>query len=144
MWGMPTVYETSKENAMLKIKTEQVIGVSDWDRLVRNTYGRKYSFQQQDGCMARQRYRLTIPCDEADDFENDDIPEEVNGAERGVSFAEWLARDPEQDFKEGETRGHQLDLFWHRNFYPDISMVANDLHARGLIPAGTYVIDIDW
>ena len=37
-----------------------------------------------------------------------------------------------------------IDLWWKRNFYPDIEMVANDLHAKGLLEAGEYAIDIDW
>ena len=37
-----------------------------------------------------------------------------------------------------------LQLFWERNFYPDVQMIANNLHAKGLIEAGDYVIDIDW
>lgn len=40
---------------MLRTRTEQVIDVSDWDQLVMDTYGRHYSFQQQDGCKERQR-----------------------------------------------------------------------------------------
>lgn len=130
---------------MIKTKTEQVIDLQDWDDLVVETYGRPYSFQQQDGCKERQRVRITIP-DQAYDFENDSIPEEVNGNEMGVSFAAWLARDPEQklDTEDEWDRENGLDLFWERNFYPDVQMIANDLHAKGLIPAGEYVIDIDW
>ena len=129
----------------LKFKTKQVIDVGDWDTLVESTYGRPYNFQQQDGCKDRGTFDITIP-DDACDFENDAIPEEVNGEEMGVSFAAWLARDPEQklDTKDEWDRNHGLNLFWERNFYPDVQMVANDLHAKGLIPSGEYVIDIDW
>ena len=35
-------------------------------------------------------------------------------------------------------------MFWERNFYPHVEMVMNDLHAKGLVEAGEYVIDIDW
>jgi len=123
-------------------RTEQVIGVGDWDSLVETTYGRPYSFQQQDGCKERQRVTLTIP-DGADDYENDTVPEEINGEEMGVSFDAWLARDPKEWNGDPEDKRF-LDLFWGRNFYPDVQMVANSLYRMELIEAGTYTIDIDW
>lgn len=87
-----------------------------------------------------------MPDPHPSDYENDTIPEKVNGSEMGVSFAAWLARDPKQPLKTADKwdQGHGLELFWERNFYPDVSMVANDLHARGLLPAGKYTIIIDW
>lgn len=130
---------------MIKIQNVQVISVQDWDNLVEKTYGKPYSFQQQDGCKDRGNFRITIPA-RAEDFENDTIPEEVNGEDMGVSFAAWLARDPNQKLnaKDKWDRDYGLDLFWTRNFYPDVQMIANDLHAKGLIPAGDYIIEIDW
>jgi hypothetical protein len=127
---------------MLKVRSEQVIDVSHWDELVVKTYKRPYRFQQQDGCKERQRVRITIP-DEEYDFENDTVPEVVNGEEMGVSFEAWLERDPKQLLPEDKNTW-SLGLFWERNFYPDVQMIANDLHAKGLIEAGNYVIDIDW
>lgn len=126
----------------MKIRNEKVIDVGDWDKLVETTYGRMYNFQQQDGCKERQRVRLTIP-DEFYDYENDTVEETVNGPEEGVSFAAWLARDPQQGLP-GREDTWGLELWWHRNFYPDVQMIANDLYAKGLIEAGDYVIDIDW
>lgn len=130
---------------MLKYELKQVVSVQDWDALVESTYGRPYSFQQQDGCKARQTVDIIIP-EEAYDYENDTIPEEVNGEDMGVSFAAWLARDPAQklDTEDDWDRERGLSLFWGRNFYPDVQMVANDLHAKGLIEAGEYSIVIDW
>lgn len=118
--------------------------MQDFDELVRETYGRPYQFQQQEGCRSRGSFRFSVP-DEACDYENDTIPEVVNGEERGASFAAWLARDPEQKLP-GQREGDDFitDLWWSRNFYPEFQMVANDLHARGLLPAGEYTIDIDW
>lgn len=127
---------------MLKARSEQVIDVGDWDALVIETYQRPYNFQQQDGCKERQRVRITIP-DHDYDYENDTIPEEVNGEEMGVSFKAWFERDPSQPIP-CEKYAYQSKLFWERNFYPDVQMIANDLHAKGLIEAGDYVIDIDW
>lgn len=129
----------------MKIQTKQIIDVSDFDDLVEKTYGRTYNFQQQDGCKDRGTHYITVP-DVAYDFENSTVPEKVNGAEMGVSFAAWLARDPKQklDTEDEWERNNGLDLFWSRNFYPDVQMVANDLHTKGLFPAGEYIIEIDW
>ncbi len=71
---------------------------------------------------------------------NDAIPEIVNGEERGVKLAAWLARDPKQPLANGDIdRAEQwvIELWWHRNFYPDLQVLANDLHAKGLLPAAT-------
>ena len=70
-----------------------------------------------------------------DDYENDTVPEEVNHDDMGVSFKAWLARDPAQqlDTKDDWERRHGLRLWWERNFYPEVGMVANDLHEKGLI-----------
>jgi hypothetical protein len=129
------------------IRTEKVIDVADWDALVQKTYGRYYEFQQQDGCKERQRVRITVPDEEAEgfDFQNDTVPEKVNHKEQGVSFKAWLARDPKQLLTgEGDGDIPSLRLWWSRNFYPCVEMVANDLHAKGLLEAGEYSIDIDW
>ena len=123
---------------------QKVIMVSDWDSLVMETYGRPYSFQQQDGCKDRQRVRITVP-DDPDDYENDSVPEIVNGEDMGVSFKAWLERDPKTKIPNPHSFSYDgTDLFWLRNFYPEVQMVANDLYEKGLIEAGDYVIDIDW
>ena len=80
---------------MIKVQNKKMISVSDWDDLVVKTYGRPYSFQQQDGCQARGTFHLSVP-DSDEDYENDTVPEEVNGDEMGVSFAAWLAARPIQ------------------------------------------------
>lgn len=128
--------------SIVKTRTEQVIDVSDWDQLVIDTYSKPYSFQQQDGCRERQRVTITIP-DEPYDYEDESVPEEINGEEMGVSFAAWLARDPKEWNGPKEDKRF-IDLFWHRNFYPDVQMIANSLYRMELIEAGTYTIDIDW
>ena len=127
---------------MIKTRSETVIDVGDWDYLVQETYGRTYNFQQQDDCKERQRVKLTVP-DEPEDYENDTVPEIVNHSEMGVSFKAWLERDPTQQIP-GQKQGYELDLWWSRNFYPHVQMVANDLCVLGLIEPGNYIIDIDW
>ena len=128
---------------MLKYETQRVVQLQDWDKLVKDTYGRPYSFQQQEGCKSRGTYNITIPSEYTNDDEmNDSIPEEINGDEMGVKFDVWLARDPKAPVN-GKS-GSDIELFWARNFYPDVETVANDLYEKGLIEAGEYTIDIDW
>jgi hypothetical protein len=150
---------------MLKVKTKKVIDVSDWDRLVEETYGKPYSFQQQDGCKDRQHVAITVPESCPEDYENDNIPEVINGNEMGVSFKAWLERNSnsplsctekeardcnyywgktDEDLKTWqEDKGH-INMFYERNFYPSVDMIINDLHDKGLLEAGEYEIDIDW
>ena len=127
----------------MKTKNVKMIEERDWNELVEKTYGRTYDFQQQDGCKERGVFNLTVPSEETNDFENDEVPEVVNHGEMGVSFAAWLARDPKKPLPD-ELEDWELNLWWKRNFYPSIEMVANDLHKRGLLESGEYVINIDW
>lgn len=118
---------------MIKFTNKQVIDVQDWDQLVVDTYGKPYSFQQQDGCKERQTVDFSVP-DEPYHYSNDTLPYVINGEQMGVSFEAWKATDSNE----------YRSIFWARNFYPDFQTVANDLHAKGLLPAGDYTIDIDW
>ncbi|KKK78527.1 hypothetical protein LCGC14_2842670 [marine sediment metagenome] len=129
---------------MLEIRNVKMIDVSDWSKLVSETYARPYNFQQQDGCKSRGMFNITIPSDCSEDKDMpDSVPEEINGEEMGVNFKAWLKRDP-KEWKGANRDERSFDLYWDRNFYPTIHMVANDLHKKGLIDAGDYVIDIDW
>ena len=128
---------------MIKIRTVQIIDLQDWDKLVTETYKRPYSFQQQDGCKSRGMEELNVPSLFGDDFENDTVPEIVNDPEMGVSFAAWLARDPSKLLESDDSKS-SLRRWWDRNFYPHIDAVADDLHSKGLLPAGKYLINIDW
>ena len=131
-----------------------LISVQEFDELVRHTYKKPYSFQQQDGCKDRGLFKFTAPDEEWFDFPRDTNPMLVNGDEEGVSFKAWLMGDPtasvfQNDWgKSNEPvstyRPHSIQLVWYRNFYPDVSMLINDLHDKGLIEAGEYGIDIDW
>ncbi len=49
-----------------------------------------------------------------------------------------------KDEPERENSKWELELFWGRNFYPDVSMIIDDLYERGLLEAGDFSIDIDW
>ena len=130
---------------MLKTRKANVIDVGDWDNLVEEVYGRTYSFQQQDDCKERQRVRITVPVTHPEDYDNDTVPEVVNHPDMGVSFKAWLERDPKQKLSNPDDQDEwSLTLWWERNFYPHVDMVINDLHAKGILEAGRYEIDIDW
>lgn len=126
------------------VKKVNMIEVHDWNKLVRETYDRPYDFQQQDGCKSRGIFNISIPDDYTQDDEmHDDIPEVVNGEIMGIKFKKWIDRDPKMPLSNQKFE-LELTLFWERNFYPSIQMVANDLHEKGLIDAGKYIINIDW
>ena len=127
----------------MKIKNEKVIEYFDFDTLVSETYGRPYKFQQQQGCRDRGVWKFTAPELVDDDLWPDSVPEIVNHEKMGVNFAAWLARDPKQPLP-NQDADYQLRLWWERNFYPPFWDVVNDLHAKGLIEAGDYTININW
>jgi hypothetical protein len=129
---------------MIKISTKQFIHCRDWDKLVQETYGRPYCFQQQDGCKDRGIVHITVPVKYPKNYENSKVPEIVNHFKMGVSFKSWLERDPEQLLTGKDDQDEfSLGLWWDRNFYPNIDMVVNDLYAKGLIEKGEYIINID-
>jgi hypothetical protein len=121
------------------VQNVKVIDSGDWDSLVMKTYKKPYCFQQQDGCQERKNVHITIPA-QAYDFEADTLNEQDN-EDMGVSFASWLAKDPNK--MKGKAAQYK-EMFWERNFYPDLQMIANDLYEKGLIKAGDYIISIDW
>lgn len=131
---------------MLKVTKEEIVKEQDWNRLVEETYGKSYNFQQQDGCQERGTYEIEVPCDYAEEEDanmHDSIPEKINGTLMGVKFQTWLDRDPKEWNGDKEDKMF-LDLFWVRSFYPNINILANDLYKRGLIKKGKYTINIDW
>lgn len=134
------------ESCVIKYTNYKIIQVQDFDELVKNTYNRPYSFQQQDGCKDRRLYSITVPCLDPYDFENDTVPEVVNHSEMSVSFKAWLERDPKQELRTSDEwdRKHGLVMWYERNFYPSEEMIINDLHSKGLLEEGSYGINIDW
>jgi hypothetical protein len=128
----------------MKIETIKLISVQEFNELVRNTYGRQYHFQQQDGCKERGKYEIVIPAT-PEDYDRENVPEVVNHSIMGVKFESWLSRDPKQLLTSDNDRTSLcLELWWKRNFYPHVSMVVNDLYSKGLIEAGEYLINVDW
>jgi len=124
------------------MKNVILFDVQEWDALVKSIYGKPYDFQQQDGCKSRGVAYLIVP-DDSRDHKNITIPEIVNGPEMGVSFTAWLARDPQMPLAK-QDYDWQRELWWERNFYPNVQMVANDLCEKGLLAPGEYAINIDW
>lgn len=121
-----------------------MITLQDWDEFVVSVYGKPYMFQQQNGFREKGTYSLTVPDKWAyDNRGTTEIPFEVNGKEMGVSFETWLDTSPEDTAKHFAW-DWENDTFWERNFYPDVRMIANDLHSKGLIEPGKYIIEIDW
>jgi len=128
------------------VKTQDVklVNVSDLDKFVKKTYGRPYSFQQQNGCRNRGVVNVTVPIEGFEDGDNGWTEEEVLAEEgMGVKLKTWLSTDPIDTLKPNEP-DWQNELLWERHFYPDIEAVFTDLHEKGLIESGEYVIDIDW
>lgn len=35
-------------------------------------------------------------------------------------------------------------FWWERNFYPDVSMIVEDLYNKGIIPVKCFGIEVDW
>ncbi len=128
----------------MKIQNKKIIDCLDWNVFVEDIYKRPYNLQQQDGCQPRGTVFFTIP-DKANDFPNESVPEIINGNDMGVSFAAWLARDPSQTLSGDDGKKQWgIDLWWERNFYPNIQMIANDLYSKGLLEAGEYGVLIDY
>lgn len=136
---------------LITITDTTFIDVSDWDAFVQEVYDKPYNFQQQEGCRGRGVYRLDVPSDYGDDYEDSlEIPYEINGDEMGVKFEVW--RDtPLKEIKtnlknamKDEYTNYSLQCFYERNFYPCLGALVNDLHAKGLLPEGEYAIIVDW
>ena len=129
----------------LKFSTVNMVDVHDWNILVQSVYSKPYDFQQQDGCQDRGIKYITIPSEDDDLNVNENIPFKINAEVRGVRFSTWLNTSVEDiNAKNPEEWPGANNLFWERNFYPDLQTVANDLHKKGLIDAGDYIINIDW
>lgn len=130
----------------LKIQTKKIIRSQDWDAHVTKVYGKPYCFQQTGGCLGRGTYGLTVPAEDSYDYELESLTFDEYGEsnDMGVSFAAWLARDPKKPFDGYLEDDWATELIWHRNFYPDIEILANDLYDRGELPAGEYTIVVDW
>ena len=118
----------------LRCRVITMIDCGEWDTFITAVYGRRYDYQQQDGC----RGRGTVEFDASPDTNvslwdyADATPDEFNYRTMGVSLKSWLAAAP------------NAPVDWHCNFYPSLDVLAKDLCQRGLLPPGRYGMDIDW
>ena len=107
---------------MIRYTTIKVIHLDDWDELVRETYGKPYKFQQQEGYRERPLFEIKVP-----------VPIIDEGTDKTDSMKEWMDTPVDKD-----------NIYWVREFYPDIDDVVNDLFSRGLLDQGDYSIEMDW
>ena len=108
---------------MISYREVRMIWELDFSKLVTETYGRPYSLQQQDP-MLGQNEIIEVT-----------VPDHPSVADPEQHFAEWLGR---------EVEASPDVLWWHREFYPELQVVLNDLRVRGLIEPGEYVIHAWW
>jgi hypothetical protein len=132
-----------KTSPKLNFEIVKLIDDSSWSEFVQNVYGKPYCFQQQDGCRSRGVYLLEVPDNQAEDFESGGENEDEDGELMGTSLESWLARDPKEPL-EGQEYDWQLTNWWEKNFYPTIEILANDLHSKGLLEEGEYIINVNW
>jgi len=119
---------------------------------VSEVYSRPYCLQQQDGCLSRQLMYITVPMeDEEEDLDiHESIVELLSGSDTDmcVTLDAWLKRDPKLppalEFQRAQYSDYTAVLWYHRNFYPPLYQVVNDLHKKGLLEVGEYIINIDW
>lgn len=143
--------QNADEKIVMPMHKVNMIYEIDFSKIVSKIYGRPYTFQQQDDGRDKDQgtvFIFTVPVkpEMLNDYENNSIPEEVNGDEMGVSFESWLKRDPKQHLKDDED-GHKeyaINLFWDRNFYPSVYMIIDDLHKKGILSEGKYIMYINW
>ena len=118
------------------VKTIKVIDYLDWDRLVQETYNKDYCIQQQEGCMVKGLIKLQVSKTPSD-FDTDRT--RLKFGEMGVNFNTWL----ETEFGKTPNLINEV-IYWKRNFYPLLEILASDLCKKGLIDEGEYFINIDW
>lgn len=80
------------------------------------------------------------------DYSNESIKFDLySDYEMGIKFEIWK-NSTFDEIKSNfpDDNDSAITTFIERNFYPAIQVVANDLYNRGLIEAGSYIINIDW
>ncbi len=71
----------------LKVSKRLQISVQDWDKLVEETYGKPYMFQQQDGCQERGIFTIEIPMNYTKEDEIVDMDWRIQGFKtEGLDF----------------------------------------------------------
>jgi hypothetical protein len=130
----------------MKYETIKYVQVSDLDDFIEETYKRPFSFQQQFGCRARGTQYVKVPVKDVEEgyvLEGYVLEDIIKNEYGSVSLKDWLERDPTEQLSESDS-AWTLEMFWERNFFPNIEILFDDLFKKGLIEAGEYVINIDW
>lgn len=110
--------------------------IIEWDDLVTSTYNKPYSFLRQEGYRDRGIYPFCVPIEYIEDYED----HEYDGIEddlMGVSFKSWLNADL-------SNLSFQEKRFCETKFFPNVSMIIEDLYKKGILKEGEYIINIDW
>lgn len=114
-----------------------VIGESDFSRYVSEHYGRPYNLQQQGDMLGQESaVKLTVPDPEDGEWEGMTMP----------TLVQWQEATPPGDHPEGgyDPNVSRENMRWEREYYPQLEAVANDLHAKGLLDAGEYILFVSW
>ncbi|MFD3594317.1 hypothetical protein ACFWU5_16460 [Nocardia sp. NPDC058640] len=125
--------------ALLAGRVVTLIRETVFSKLVAETYGRPYRFQQQDDCQHGQNtvHLFDVPHPEG----GWESVEEFRAcfADGTPTVQEW-ANTPIGEYE----HPWQAELHWEREFYPPFEAVIDDLYARGLIAVGSYGLHIWW
>ena len=124
---------------MLKSKAVQIVQHYDWDEFVEEVYAKTYKFKKQPDKLFTRMQFITVPLAEVEEYKNTKIPFEPFPLQFGVSFETWKNSTPEETLQHFKFDWDDDD-FWECGFFPHIQMIAHDLHAKGLLEAGEYVI----
>lgn len=117
---------------MIRFEDVKLISETELSRRVSELFGRPYQLQQQGDMLGQNSVVLMQVPEEPDDV---GLP----------SLAEWSSRDVNQK-PPGVAwdRDYLREMWWHREFYPDLQEVLNELHRLGELPEGEYAIHVSW
>jgi hypothetical protein len=131
----------------LKLNKVTLIEENEFSDFVSEVYGRPYRYQQTEGCLEKGTVKFSVPYER---YFKPDYKENVNDSgniNKPVRFREWLSRDPKEKPPVGLFNGDSywyISLFWNRHFYPYFGDLIDDLHKKGYVEEGEYILRIDW
>lgn len=117
----------------IRVQDVKLIHESELSKRVAEMFERPYQLQQQGDMLGQDSVVIAdVPAEPEFDL---DLP----------SFLEWSTRDVNLE-PPGESWHYpwQRELWWHREFYPDLQEVLNELHRLGELPEGKYAIHVWW
>lgn len=120
-------------NFFMKLRTEKVFFVTyeDWDDFVSEVYGKPYSLEKQKEGIS-STYVFDVPNNW--DKQTDDT---YYNESYGVPLDYWKRLNADiYTFSSIE----DFNKFWHKEMFPDVRALLNDLNKQGIIETGKYVI----